>query len=133
MSKATERHWEEYLSKVSKALICDKKQKKAVLDQLRADVEDYLSENSEATVADIEGCFGTPESIAASFMENVDTVKLKRSLDLKKIIVIAVVIALAIYALFVVISLIDVHDEAHGYFEEGIMMIKNNIAGGELI
>ena len=133
MSKIKDRQLQEYLSEVSRSLICDKKQKKAIIGQLRADVEGFVAENDETSLEDIIGYFGSAESISASFMENVDTVKLKRSLDVKKVIVIALVLALVIYVLFVVISLVDVHDEAHGYIEEGIMMIKNNFVGGELI
>ncbi len=133
MSKVTDKELKKYFCDVSKALICDRKQKKLFISQLEADVEAYLAENEDAEIRQIENSFGSPEVIAASFMENVGTEKLKKSLDVKKAIIIAIVAALIIYALFVVISLIDVHGEAHGYFEEGIMMIKNQFTGGEIL
>ncbi len=133
MSRVTDRELKKYFCDVSKALICGRKQKKVFISQLEADVEAYLAENEDAEISQIENSFGSPEIIAASFMENVGTEKLKKSLDIKKAMIIAIIAALLIYALFVVISLMDVHDEAHGYIEEGIMMVKNNIWGGEIL
>lgn len=110
----------EYIASVSSALICPKKQKKAFLSELRAEAEAYLAENQNATKEEIEGFFGTPESIASSFISNSDSTEIKRQINLKRLIAVAVIAALLIYLAFVVISFIDVHSEAHGYFEEGL-------------
>lgn len=130
MSKVTEKELKAYFSDISKAIVCDRKKKKEFLGQLKNDVETYLAENGEATISQIEACFGSSESIAASFMENIGAERLKKSIDIRRAVIIALAAALVIYALFVVISLVDVHQEAHGYIEEGIMMIKN-VTGGE--
>ncbi|MBE6786130.1 MAG: hypothetical protein E7538_07870 [Ruminococcaceae bacterium] len=111
----------EYISSVSSLIICPSKQKKAFLAELSSDVEGFLAENKNATKEDVEKIFGTPESIATSFISNADSVKIKRKLSIKNIIILAVILALLIYLAFAVISLIDVHAEAHGYFEEGIV------------
>lgn len=112
---------DEYISSVSSRLVCPSKQKKDFLDQLSDDVELYISEKENATKEELEGVFGSPESIASSFISNADSADIKKKVSLKKLVVIAVTLALLIYLAFVVISLIDVHTEAHGYFEEGIV------------
>ena len=123
----------EYISSVSSLIICPLKQKKAFLAELRSDVENFLVETENATKEDIENFFGTPESIASSFISNTDSAKIKRKISIKNIIILAVVLALLIYLAFVVISLIDVHTEAHGYFEEGIVpAVISVIKGGVL-
>ena len=122
----------EYICSVSSAIICSPKKKKAFLNQLREDVEAFLDENSDATVKDIEGIFGSPEGIAASFISNSDSDELKRKLSLKKLVFVAVSIALLIYLAFVVISLVDVHNEAHGYFEEALLCVSDGIMKGWL-
>lgn len=133
MSKLTEKELRTYFSQVSKAVVCGSKQKKDFLKQLKSDVEAFLSENPDITIKEIENCFGTPEKIATSFIDNTNSARLKDKLSLKKLIIVAVAIALLGYIAFVVISLIDVHSEAHGYFEEGIMMINNQSMGGGLL
>ena len=123
----------EYISSVSSLIICPLKQKKAFLAELRSDVENFLVETENATKKDIEKFFGTPESIASSFISNTDSAKIKRKISIKNIIILAVVLALLIYLAFVVISLIDVHTEAHGYFEEGLgSAVISVIKGGVL-
>lgn len=111
----------EYISSVSSLIICPLKQKKAFLAEFRSDVENFLAETENATKEDIENFFGTPESIAASFISNTDSTDIKRKISFKNILIIAVIVALLIYLAFVVISLVDVHTEAHGYFEKGIV------------
>lgn len=120
----------EYISSVSSLIICPLKQKKAFITELRSDVENFLAENKKATKDDIEKFFGSPESIASSFISNTDSVKIKRKISIKNILILAVVIALLIYLAFVVISLIDVHTEAHGYLQEGIVPAVISIMKG---
>lgn len=129
MRRITETELKKYYSEVSGAIVCSHKQKTAFMKELRSNVEEFLTSAPEATVEDIITCFGSPEIIAESFLENADSAKIKKRLDIKKYIIIAIVVALLIYAVFVIISLIDVHTEAHGYFEEGIMMINNACKG----
>ena len=121
-----------YYKEISSALICPAKQKKAFIDDFKANVDEYLANFPDADMDKIKAEFGTAQEIASSFIINSDTAKIKKKLDMRKLILIAVVIALAIYLVFVVISLIDVHTEAHGYMQEAIMMI-NTFTGGELL
>lgn len=121
-----------YFKDVTDKLICDRKQKKYFIECLKNDVKDFLAQTPDATLKQVEAVFGTPEVIAQSFMENSDSTEIKRKLDIKKIITAAIIIALLIYLVFVIISLIDVHTEAHGYFEEGILMF-NSILKGETV
>lgn len=118
-----------YFKDVSDRLICDRRQKKYFIECLKTDVKNFLAETPDATLKELDTVFGTPDIIAQSFMGNIDSTEIKRKLDIKKIIIVAIVIALLIYLAFVVISLIDVHTEAHGYFEEGILMINTVLKG----
>lgn len=124
---------QEYFREISNRVICPKKLKQEFINQLRNDIDCFISDNPGAKITDIKENFGTAEAIAESFTQGLDSSELKKKLSIRKMILVAVVIALVIYAAFVVISLIDVHNEAHGYIREGIMMMKNNIIGGETV
>ncbi|MBQ3137700.1 MAG: hypothetical protein IJB74_09505 [Clostridia bacterium] len=133
MGRVTDKELKNYYSQIGRLILCGRKQKKDFLCQLKENVEEFVSDTPEATMEDIEKAFGTPESIGGSFIENTDSIKIKKQIRLKKFLVIAVVIALIIYALFVVLSLIDVHTEAYGYFEEGFLTVGNMLKGGGVL
>ena len=120
----------EYYKEIEKLLVCDRKKKSVFMSELKANVEDYIADAGETDIESIKAEFGTPEVIAESFLSNVNALAIKKKLSVKKSIIIALIVALAVYIGFVVISLIDVHTEAHGYMQEGIMMI-NTFIGGE--
>lgn len=125
MNNSKEKQLKEYYSEVSKALPCSVKQKKIFLAQLKNDVDTFLLDSPDASVEEIKLRFGTAQSIAESFIYSSDFTSLKKATDIKKILLIGVIVALAVYLAFVIISLIDVHTEAHGYFREGFMLIDS--------
>ncbi len=133
MAGVTEKELKNYYSQINRLIICEHRQKKDFLKQFDENVQEYISDAPGATLADIEKNFGTPETIAESFIVNADSTRIKKQVQIKRVIVISVIIALIIYALFVVISLIDVHTEAHGYFEEGFLTVSSIIKGGGII
>ncbi len=132
LSKVTDSQLQKYYSDISKALICDRKQKTAFLEELKANIGEYLSATDEADMDMVVADFGTPEEIAKSFIENTGITAIKKKLDIKKYILIFLGLVLIIYLIFVAVSLIDVHIEAHGYLEEGILMI-DIIKGGDIL
>ncbi len=123
MNEKRDKELKAYYSEISKSIVCSKKQKTEFINQLKSDVDCYLSENPEATVQEITSCFGSAEQIGKSFVSEYDSDNIKKKLSVKRILIIAVIVMVLIYAAFVIISLIDVHNEAHGYIEEGIMVM----------
>lgn len=129
MNKTNDCELKEYYARISACVLCDRKQKKAFLKELQSSIEEFKLNNPQATASDIEAFFGSPEQIAASFTDNTDSVKLKKRLSVKKIILLAVILVLLIYVAFIVISLIDVHTEAHGYFKEELLTVIGALKG----
>ena len=93
------------------------------MNELRGNVTDWLAENEDAQQEDILTVFGTPEQIAESALHGADPAALKKKIVLKRVVFAALLLALLIWAAFAVAGLIDVHTEAHGYFEEGLLAI----------
>ena len=120
----------EYYKEIEKLLICGRKDKSAFMSELKANIEDYISDTGRSDIESIRSEFGTPEIIAESFLSNVNALAIRKKLSVKKCIIIALIVALAVYISFVVISLIDVHTEAHGYMEEGVVII-NTLTGDD--
>ena len=119
----TRRWLRNYFAETASLLPCGRREKHALLRELRQNVEDYLADAPEAPPETLLSVFGTPEQIAESMLQTVKPASLRKKLTLKKAVLLALLAAVLIYAAFVVVSLIDVHTEAHGYFTEGILRI----------
>ena len=130
MGAVTDKELKNYYSQITRLAVCERKKKKAFLLELKENIEEFVSDSPEATLEEIEKLFGTPEVIAQSLVSNTDSAKIRKQVQIKKAVVVSLIIALIIYALFVVLSLIDVHTEAHGYFGEGFLVVSGIVKGG---
>lgn len=127
MNNAEERRLAAYYTEIASLLPCGRREKNRLLRELKADVNEYLAASPDAAPETVAAVFGTPEQIAESMLQSVAPAALRRRLTLKRAILLALLAAVVIYAVFVVVSFIDVHTEAHGYFTEGILHIATGI------
>lgn len=110
-----------YLKEIERSLTCPGKAKKRIMEDLKKETAAFAAENPDAGKDELIILFGAPEEIAAC--ANAEAGQPAKGVNLKKAILCALTVALALYAAFIVISLVDVHTEAHGYFESGILML----------
>lgn len=127
MNNAEERRLAAYYAEIASLLPCGRREKSRLLRELKADVNEYLAASPDAAPETVAAVFGTPEQIAESALQSVAPVSLRRRLTLKRAMLLALVVIVLAYLIFVVVSLIDVHTEAHGYFTEGILRIVTEI------
>ena len=127
-----QRELKRYLGEVRRSLVCPQRQKRAFMRTLQGSAEEYLASEPAADRAALEREFGTPGAIAESFLAN-DPASAVKKLRLKHWVLAALAVAVLAYLVFIVVSLIDVHEEAHGYFEEGILCAEPVNEGGESV
>ena len=110
-----------YLADVKSALKQEKAYQRSVVKRLNADIQDYISENPDATDADFLACFGNPGDYAAEYMTTMPLGEQKARLSAKKrvIIIVAagVVAALMLWGISLVSFLLDTHTTHNGYFD----------------
>ena len=99
MNKVAER----YLRAVRKALHCPGRQGKRLLRQLSEDIEEYCEEHPDATEEALCRRFGTPEDVAAAFVEDLGgsiavNVQRRRNRIVTAVIVVLVLVAGAVTA-----------------------------------
>lgn len=99
MNKVAER----YLRAVRKALHCPGRQGKQLLRQLSEDIEEYCEEHPDATEEALCRRFGTPEDVAADFVEDLGgsiavNVQRRRNRIVTAVIVVLVLVAGAVTA-----------------------------------
>lgn len=105
----------DYIKSVKRRLVGNKRQKKAYLNKLTADVADRLEEEpalDETALADI---FGKPEELAQDFMETLDAKEIKKAFTWKKLVLICVLAVVLIWLVAVVTLWIDGHNAVNGY------------------
>lgn len=91
----------QFLREMRKSIPCGGKQKKLVLEQVKASMLEYLAEKPDATYDDLLTRFGMPEQIASSYLEELDISDLKKQLSIRKrILLIVSLVAICIILLW---------------------------------
>ena len=121
---------DEYYKNVEQLLLCDRKSKRVFLTDLKNDVNEFIQQEPLADFACVLSSFGTPQEIAESFLRNADIAKIKKRMNIKKIVLFSLLAVLLVYICFVIASFIDVHTESHGYFEDSVLRFSLFVKGG---
>ena len=116
----------DYLKAVEQQLSGKKAQKKAYLKKLAADVAERLEEEPELDSAALASAFGLPEELAAEFMGTLDVKDVKKAFNWKKIVLIGVIVALLIWFIVVIASLINGFINGSGYTVDEIVDIPSS-------
>lgn len=119
-----EKDIEKYIDEVEDYLVCLKKSKQKVIDEIRNSIYVYAEENGIADIKEVYDHFGTPEEIASQHLSAVDPKKIKKALSVKKAIITALAIIVSMVAVMIIIELIDCHKETHGTFEETLIVLE---------
>ena len=116
--RSLEKELKRYYSAIRRELYCDTTAKKRILAAIKENVEAYLEEKPAAALEDIQKHFGTPRQIATSYLEELDTPELIGKLKIKRTIVTVICAALGLivllWAVAVVIALIDSFNSSGG-------------------
>jgi len=125
-----------YLWEIRDFLPCSSKEKREILNKIKGIIATAALETPEMTYKILVDRFGTPQQIAASYVDEMDTSELLRKLRIKKKIIAVVcataAIILAIWVGVVVTATQKHYGEMNGYFEEYIIITEDNPdIGGE--
>lgn len=111
---ATQKDVNKYISQVKKYLVCPKAEKKQITEDIQSAVYGFVEDRNPQNISEVYNHFGTPEELAKAHLADVDPQKIKRAMSFKKVLVVAVVVALVIYTIAIVVALIDAHPNWHG-------------------
>lgn len=112
-----------YYRAIKRELLCPGDTKARICKDIENDINAYLQENPGADFAAIEEHFGSPQQIAATYVEEMPTPELLKKLKIRKRIIaavcIAVVAAISIWAIAIAIALSNEYNISDGYIETG--------------
>ena len=107
-----------YVRAVASYLPCTRKQKKQLLTVLRNEAE---ADCSETWDADLEIRFGTPQQVAAAYVDAMSTQELLKALRQRRrvltILIASVLAALLFWVAALCVSLYDYHQAYNGWSE----------------
>lgn len=89
-----------YRRKVFRLLPCAKRQKCHILSGFDAGLNDYIGAHPNADLAELEAHFGSPEVVAASYVESAGPAELLRSLNTRRRVTTLIVTALMLVLVF---------------------------------
>lgn len=137
MSRKQNWYIKKYVCAVSSFLPCSGKTKKPWLDAIRAQAEDYIAQGGDP--AALAERFGTPQQVAAAYVDEMPTAELLAELHIRRrvvtTVVLAVVAALAVYAGVLLLQLHIIHQDLSGWSEKTVTEVEswtvNDSQGGE--
>ena len=83
--KKNESALKKYYQEISMWLPCSCKEKKRILQNIKTNMNDYLINNPEASIQDIENHFGSAKMIASCYIDITDRDSILQSLRNRKI------------------------------------------------
>lgn len=110
-----------YLHAIDNNLVCPKKQKKTILEDIEASIRDYIENENITDISQLYSHFGSAEEIAKTYLADfVDPSDIKKAINKKKVLITGVIVALIIYVLALIIVIIDGHFSVNGYMVESL-------------
>lgn len=101
----------QYYRQIKRWLPCGGSLKKQLMANITATVEAYLAENPEADFPALQAHFGTPQQIAAAFVDEMDTAELLSKLKIRRhilqIVLVCASIALFLWILSIIFAWIE--------------------------
>lgn len=116
-----------YIKDINSYLICDFSTRNKFISDLKSDIDEYIENNSVTDFDSVYKYFGEPRDIATGFLENADTKKIKRKMNITKVVMAAVIIAILILAIYMTFIAIDAHNSFYGHDETFIGNAAYNI------
>ncbi len=120
----TQKEINRYIKDIKKELLYSSKQSREFLKELKQNVTDYAEENQNADMAQVTEQFGKPEDIAATFFEQYDKNEIKRKVNVRRVIVAAVVVVVLMVGSTLAFEIIDSYEETRGTFNETVKTVN---------
>ena len=115
-----------YYSELNKILPIGKSAKQRFMQDLKDSVDEFLNSNEFATYHDILNNFGTPESIALTFMAQENNEETLTRITVKKRIKTVIICSFCLFALITILVygfvVFDAYRTNHGFFSDEIIM-----------
>lgn len=106
-----------YLSKTKRYLLCDGKRKREILKEIEESIYEIAEKEGITDLEQIYKHFGTPEETASTYLSQADPKKIRNAVNIRKIMVIGIITALLILAIYMTIAVVNSYRSVNGFTE----------------
>lgn len=121
-----EKEIKKYLSEIKSNLICNSKLKKDIIKEIESSIYDYAERKGIRDISEVYNHFGTPEEVARTHLLQIDPKRIKKAVNVRKAVIIAVITVILMLAVYLAASFIDGHKEANGTITEEISIVSSD-------
>ena len=94
--RVTDKELKQYLKSISDLLLCKPKKRKQFMSDFSNSIDDFLQNNPDASINDLEKALGTPQEIAEEFMADVSPKDVKKRVSIARIAIIPITLGVLI-------------------------------------
>lgn len=127
MDKQLKRDIKRYIKEIKQNIICDFRTRKKFISDIKNSIYDFAESANAVTMDDIYKHFGKPQEIAKEFLLNADVKKIKKRMNVTKIVLIGIIAALVMWAAGLVYAIIDANVIHSGYYVETIHDVDDDL------
>lgn len=113
--KQFKKDFKKYIKDINSYLICDCGTRNKFIRDLKSDIDEYIENNSVTDFDSVYKHFGAPRDIAKGFLETADTKRIKRKMNITKVVLIGIIIALVMWGIGITSAIIDAHESNTGF------------------
>lgn len=124
--KQLDRDIRNYIKEIKSLLICDYKTQNKFIGDIKSRIDDHIENGLINNIDDVYKRMGSPHDIAMAFFENADVKKVKKKMNITKIILIGVITALIMWAVGITAIVIDEHIAGTGYIVDEMVDGEND-------
>lgn len=115
--RVTDKELRQYLKSISDLLLCKPKKRKQFMSDFSNSIDDFLQNNSDASINDLEKALGTPQEIAEEFMADVSPKDVKKRVSIARIAIIPITLGVLIIVTVCVLLIIDAYKNHNSHGE----------------
>ncbi|WP_297958887.1 DUF6120 family protein [uncultured Ruminococcus sp.] len=126
--KITNKERNQYINQIKKLLFCSSKERKKFLKDFNDNIDDFLKDNPDVSIDELQKTMGTPQEIADGFLSNINTKYIKKRTSIVRVLIIIGAIALIIFGTVLFCAWLNARKSVDGDYGE-ITTYKNNDDG----
>lgn len=115
--RVTDKELRQYLKSISDLLLCKPKKRKQFMSDFSNSIDDFLQNNPDASINDLEKALGTPQEIAEEFMADVSPKDVKKRVSIARIAIIPITVGALIIVAVCVLLIIDAYKNHNSHGE----------------
>ena len=107
--KITDKERRKYLKEIQELLVCSAKERRRFIKEFESNIDDYISDDPEASIEDLRNAMGSPQEIAEGFIANISPKDIKKRSSIARITLVPITLGVLIIVAVCVLLIFDAY------------------------